>query len=86
MRRPGSIQRCTLDEAQALLVPFPADLLTLYEVSPKVNSPVYNTPDALHPVAHVARASSPVTIGTERLPRAIRCYREPSPTALRGPV
>ena len=46
-------QRCPLDEAQALLAPFPADLLTLYEVSPKVNSPVYNTPDALHPVAHV---------------------------------
>ena len=44
-------QRCTLDEAQALLAPFPADLLTLYEVSPKVNSPTYNTPDALHPVA-----------------------------------
>jgi hypothetical protein len=34
-------------------VPFPADLLTLYEVSPRVNSPVYNTLDALHPVSHV---------------------------------
>jgi putative SOS response-associated peptidase YedK len=42
---------CALDEAQALLVPFPADLLTLYEVSPRINSPVYNTPEALHPVA-----------------------------------
>jgi putative SOS response-associated peptidase YedK len=46
-------QRCAPDEAQALLVPFPADLLTLYEVSPRVNSPVYNTLDALHPVSHV---------------------------------
>ena len=44
--------RRTLDEAQALLVPFPADLLTLYEVSSKINSPVYNTPEALHPVSH----------------------------------
>ena len=44
-------QRCPLDEAQALLAPFPAELLTLYEVSPNVNSPMYNTPDALHPVA-----------------------------------
>jgi putative SOS response-associated peptidase YedK len=46
-------QRCPLAEAQALLVPFPAELLTLYEVSPRVNSPTYNIPDALHPVAHV---------------------------------
>jgi putative SOS response-associated peptidase YedK len=46
-------QRCSLAEAQALLAPFPAELLTLYEVSPRVNSPAYNTPDALHPVAHV---------------------------------
>jgi putative SOS response-associated peptidase YedK len=44
-------QRCPLDEAQALLVPFPAELLTCYEVSPRVNSPAYNTPEALHPVA-----------------------------------
>ena len=46
-------QRCSLEEAQALLAPFPAELLTLYEVSSRVNSPVYNTPDALHPVAPV---------------------------------
>ena len=44
--------RRALEEAQALLVPFPADLLTLYEVSPKINSPVYNTPEALHPASH----------------------------------
>jgi putative SOS response-associated peptidase YedK len=43
---------CPLDEAQALLVPFPAHLLTLYEVSPRINSPVYNTPEALQPVSH----------------------------------
>jgi len=41
------------DEAQALLASFPAELLTLYEVSPRVNSPTYNTLDALHPVTHV---------------------------------
>jgi putative SOS response-associated peptidase YedK len=46
-------QRCPLDEAQALLASFSADLLTLYEVSPRINSPTYNTPDALRPVAHV---------------------------------
>ena len=44
-------QRCSPEETQALLAPFPAELLTLYEVSPRVNSPTYNTPDALHPVA-----------------------------------
>jgi putative SOS response-associated peptidase YedK len=40
-----------LDEVQALLVPLPADRLMAYEVSPKVNSPAYNTPDVLQPVA-----------------------------------
>ncbi len=40
-----------LDAAQALLVPLPAELLMAYEVSPKVNSPAYNTPEALQPVA-----------------------------------
>jgi putative SOS response-associated peptidase YedK len=43
--------RLSLDEAQALLVPLPAELLMMYEVSSKVNSPVYNTPEALQPVA-----------------------------------
>jgi len=43
--------RLALDEVQALLVPFPADRLMMYEVSPKVNSPAYNTPDVLQPVA-----------------------------------
>jgi putative SOS response-associated peptidase YedK len=45
-------QRLSLDTAQALLVPFPAELLTLYEVSTKVNSPAHNTPDVLQPVSH----------------------------------
>ena len=51
-------QRCPLDEAQALLAPFSADLLTLYEVSPRINSPTYNTPDALRPVAPVQMPTS----------------------------
>jgi putative SOS response-associated peptidase YedK len=42
-----------LDVAQALLVPFPADRLMAYEVSPKVNSPAFNIPEALQPVAMV---------------------------------
>jgi putative SOS response-associated peptidase YedK len=41
----------SLDEAQALLVPLPAELLMAYEVSPKVNSPAFNIPEALQPVA-----------------------------------
>jgi putative SOS response-associated peptidase YedK len=36
-----------LAEAQALLVPFPAELLTAYEVSPRVNSPAHNTPELI---------------------------------------
>jgi len=40
-----------LDAAQALLVPFPADRLMMYEVSSKVNSPAFNIPEALQPVA-----------------------------------
>jgi putative SOS response-associated peptidase YedK len=43
--------RLPLDEAQALLVPLPAELLIAYEVSPKVNSPASNSPDLLQPVA-----------------------------------
>jgi putative SOS response-associated peptidase YedK len=34
-----------LAEAQALLVPYPAGLLTAYEVSTTVNTPAYNAPD-----------------------------------------
>ena len=35
------------EQAQAFLKPFPADLLSVYEVSPKVNAPANNTPDLL---------------------------------------
>ena len=45
-------QRLPLATAQALLVPIPAELLTLYEVSTKVNSPAHNTPDVLQPVSY----------------------------------
>src|SRR6266705_5073341 len=44
-----------LAAAQALLVPLPAERLIAYEVSSKVSSPVYNTPDLLQPVAMVQR-------------------------------
>jgi putative SOS response-associated peptidase YedK len=30
-----------------MLVPFPAELMTAYEVSKKVNSPAHNTPDVI---------------------------------------
>ena len=43
--------RLALDAAQALLLPLPAELLMAYEVSPKVNSPTYNSLDLLQPVA-----------------------------------
>ena len=49
--------RVSLDAAQALLVPFPADLLTVYEVSPKVNAVAYNAPDLLQPIVHAERLS-----------------------------
>ena len=39
-----------LHAAQALLAPFPAERLTAYEVSPKVNSPAFNTPEAIQRV------------------------------------
>jgi putative SOS response-associated peptidase YedK len=39
-----------LEEAQALLVPYPTELMTAYPVSPKVNSPAFNTPAAVQPV------------------------------------
>jgi putative SOS response-associated peptidase YedK len=39
-----------LEDAQAMLIPCPAEILTAYAVSPKVNSPAFNTPEALQPV------------------------------------
>jgi putative SOS response-associated peptidase YedK len=44
-------QALSLEEAQALLTPFPAERLLAHEVSTRVNSPAYNTPAALQPVA-----------------------------------
>jgi putative SOS response-associated peptidase YedK len=40
-----------LDDAQAMLIPFPAELITAYPMSTKINSPAYNTPDAVQPVS-----------------------------------
>jgi putative SOS response-associated peptidase YedK len=45
-------QALPVEAAQALLVPFPAGLMTAYEVSTKVNSPAYNTPEAIRALAH----------------------------------
>jgi putative SOS response-associated peptidase YedK len=39
-----------LAAAQAMLVPFPAERMTAYGVSAKVNSPAHNTPDVIAPV------------------------------------
>jgi putative SOS response-associated peptidase YedK len=39
-------------QAQACLKPFPAYLLRMMPVSPKVNSPAYNAPDLLQRVTH----------------------------------
>jgi putative SOS response-associated peptidase YedK len=39
-----------LEEARAMLAPFPAELLTAYEVSPMVNSPAHNTPQVMQRV------------------------------------
>jgi putative SOS response-associated peptidase YedK len=39
-----------LDEAQALLAPYPAEQMGAYEVSSKVNSPAYNEEDLVRPV------------------------------------
>jgi putative SOS response-associated peptidase YedK len=39
-----------LEDAQAMLVPFPAEQMTAYEVSSKVNSPAHNTPDVIERV------------------------------------
>jgi putative SOS response-associated peptidase YedK len=43
-------QQLPLEEAQALLNPYPAGLLTAYKVSTKVNSPAYNAPDLVEHV------------------------------------
>jgi putative SOS response-associated peptidase YedK len=44
-------QALPVEAAQELLVPFPVGLMTAYEVSAKVNSPAYNTPEAIRALA-----------------------------------
>jgi putative SOS response-associated peptidase YedK len=41
----------SLEDATALLLPFPAELMTAYRVTPKINSPAFNRPEAVQPVA-----------------------------------
>jgi putative SOS response-associated peptidase YedK len=38
------------EAAEAMLAPFPADMLAAYRVSSKVNAPSYNAPDLIDPV------------------------------------
>jgi putative SOS response-associated peptidase YedK len=38
------------EDAESLLVPYPAEMLQMYEVSTRVNSPTYNTEGAIQPV------------------------------------
>jgi putative SOS response-associated peptidase YedK len=45
-------QTWSIEAAQELLTPFPAGLMTAYEVSAKVNSPAYNTPEAIRALVH----------------------------------
>jgi putative SOS response-associated peptidase YedK len=40
----------SLQDAQALLMPYPAALMTAYQVSTKVKSPAYNTPEMIERV------------------------------------
>jgi putative SOS response-associated peptidase YedK len=53
--RPEDKEHCLakalpIKAAQTLLVPYPTTLLTAYEVSSKVNSPAFNTPEVVPPV------------------------------------
>jgi putative SOS response-associated peptidase YedK len=38
------------EEAESLLVPYPAEMMRMYEVSTRVNSPRYNKEDLIDPV------------------------------------
>jgi putative SOS response-associated peptidase YedK len=44
-------QQLPLEDAQALLVPYPAQLMTAYRVSPKINSPANNSPEVIEHVS-----------------------------------
>jgi putative SOS response-associated peptidase YedK len=39
-----------LADTQAILAPYPADFLTMYEVSTKVNSPTFNEPEVIRAI------------------------------------
>jgi putative SOS response-associated peptidase YedK len=43
-------EQLSLEEAQALLAPYPASLMTAYQVSAKVNSPANNSPEVIERV------------------------------------
>jgi len=60
--------RLSLDEAQALLVPLPAELLMAYEVSSRVNSPASNSPDLLQPVAQGVTIQSLLSVQVDITP------------------
>ena len=55
LREPDEAEWLTptlsLDAAQALLMPYPAEWLMAYEVSSKVNAATSNSPDLLQPIA-----------------------------------
>jgi putative SOS response-associated peptidase YedK len=51
---PGLSQENT----QEFFTPYPAEMLTMYEVSTKVNSPAYNTPEAIRAIVHETSESS----------------------------
>jgi putative SOS response-associated peptidase YedK len=64
-------------QAQACLKPFPAHLLRITAVSPKVNSPASNTPDLLRYVAHAMPGSTPH--GQEEASGTGLLFPEPAP-------
>jgi putative SOS response-associated peptidase YedK len=63
-------------QAQACLKPFPAHLLRITAVSPKVNSPAANTPDLLRHVAHDMPGGAPH--GQEETSGAGLLFAEPA--------
>ena len=40
-----------VDPVQALLTPYPADAMTAYPVSTRVNNPAYDSPECMAPLA-----------------------------------
>jgi putative SOS response-associated peptidase YedK len=64
-------------QAQACLKPFPAHLLRIMVVSPKVNSSTSNTPDLLRNVAHDIPESAPY--GQEKAAGAGLLFPDPAP-------